>query len=61
MKILSLVKTVIEHCYIGVNVLLVGSFACGTSLPDSDLDVTVVVPPDQLMAAGGEEVRMDIG
>jgi hypothetical protein len=50
------VKMMVEHFYIGVNVMCVGSFACCTSLPNSDLDVTVVVAPDQLIEAGGEKV-----
>ena len=36
-------------------VICIGSFATGTSLPDSDIDVTVIVPPDKIIEAGSEK------
>ncbi|GMH48836.1 hypothetical protein TL16_g00387 [Triparma laevis f. inornata] len=51
---MSVIKSQIEHNFLGVAVLCVGSMACGTDVPGSDVDLTVIVPPDQVLEAGGE-------
>ena len=48
-------KTLIEHNYLGVVVICVGSLPCGTDLTGSDMDLTVVVPPDLVLGAGGDK------
>lgn len=44
-----MIKSQIEHNFLGVAVLCVGSMACGTDVPGSDVDLTVIVPPDQVL------------
>ncbi|GMH90701.1 hypothetical protein TrVE_jg5981 [Triparma verrucosa] len=50
---MSVLKSQIEHNFLGVGVMCVGSMACGTDVPGSDVDLTVVVPPDLIAEAGG--------
>ena len=42
----------IEERFVGVNVICVGSLAVGTSLPEAEIEMTIVVPPDKMDSAG---------
>ena len=53
--VLTFIKGLIEHNFIGVMCVCTGSLPAKICDLDSDVDISVVVPPDQLSLVGGEE------